>query len=127
MFARLGFSVFVAKYASTLDSHPFRDSNRHVLATYCQIFSQAYRLRSTFSIYARGLEEAARHVEQQKAEYRKINREWHQSLGFIPVSLPARKRPLDDITNYASLRRKKTKSKEFDVPVYEHYSDLWEF
>lgn len=46
------------------------------------------------SVYARGLEEGAGHVEARKAEYRTISNEWHQLLGFRPSSLPPRKRPL---------------------------------
>jgi hypothetical protein len=45
--------------------------------------------------YARGLEEAAGHVEARKSEYRRVSQEWHQFLGFTPCSLPSRKRPLD--------------------------------
>lgn len=54
------------------------------------------------SIYARGLEEAAGHVEPRKAKCRKISREWHEFLGFRAASLPSRKRPLDDVTSRAS-------------------------
>ena len=50
-------------------------------------------------IYARGLEEAAGHVEERKAEYRRVSQEWHSFLGFVPAALPSLKRPLSDITN----------------------------
>ena len=40
-------------------------------------------------IYARGLEEAAGHVEERKAEYRKVSQEWHSFLGFVPAALPS--------------------------------------
>jgi hypothetical protein len=49
--------------------------------------------------YARGLEEAAGHVEARKLEYRKVSQEWHQFLGFVPSALPSRKRLFSDITN----------------------------
>jgi hypothetical protein len=49
--------------------------------------------------YARGLEEAAGHVEARKSEYRRVSQEWHQFLGFTPCSLPSRKRPLDGMSN----------------------------
>lgn len=51
--------------------------------------------------YARGLEEAAGHVEARKAEYRKVSQEWHGFLGFSPGSLASRKRPLDDTADRA--------------------------
>jgi hypothetical protein len=47
------------------------------------------------TIYARGLEEAAGHVQNRRAEYRAVSREWHQFLGFIG-GLGARKRPNHD-------------------------------
>jgi hypothetical protein len=51
------------------------------------------------TIYTRGLEEAAGHVEARKSEYRKVSPEWHQFLGFIPSALPSRKRLFGDITD----------------------------
>ena len=59
------------------------------------------------SIYARGLEEAAGHVEGRKAEYKKLSQEWHQYLGFLPSSLPPRKRPLSEITNIVEAQAKR--------------------
>ena len=57
--------------------------------------------------YARGLEEAAGHVEARKSEYRRVSQEWHQFLGFTPCSLPSRKRPLDDVSNKLEKRSKR--------------------
>ena len=57
--------------------------------------------------YARGLEEAAGHVEARKSEYRRVSQEWHQFLGFSPYSLPSRKRLLEDIANKADSGLKK--------------------
>jgi hypothetical protein len=47
------------------------------------------------TIYARGLKEAPRHVEERRTQYRAISREWHLFLGF-KVHLGPRKRPLGD-------------------------------
>jgi hypothetical protein len=51
------------------------------------------------TVYARGLEEAAGHVEARKSEYRKVSQEWHSFLGFVPSSLPPRKRLLGEMTD----------------------------
>ena len=83
--------------------------------------------RTAASIYARELEEALGHVEQRKVEYRKVSREWHRFLGFLPASLPARKRPLDDVTNCVSPPAKKTKRNEFELPLHADRGSLWEF
>jgi hypothetical protein len=68
-------------------------------------------------IYARGLEEAAGHVEARKAEYRKISQEWHHFLGFLPSSLPPRKRPLIDVTNQGLRPVKRAKHGEAIVAI----------
>lgn len=47
------------------------------------------------TIYARGLEEAAGHVQSRRAEYRAVSREWHQFLGFLGGH-GSRKRPNDE-------------------------------
>ena len=59
------------------------------------------------SIYARGLHEAAGHVEERKSQYRAVSREWHEFLGFLPSSLPPRKRPLSEILNQAGRKVKR--------------------
>lgn len=61
------------------------------------------------SIYARGLQEAAGHVEGRKEVYRAVSREWHDFLGFTSASLPARKRTLLGIGNEKSLSLKRRK------------------
>jgi len=43
--------------------------------------------RTARSIYARGLEEAADHIEARKESYRKVSQEWHAFLGFLPAQL----------------------------------------
>ena len=40
------------------------------------------------SIYARGLEEAAGHIEAHRESYRKVSQEWHAFLSFLPTQLP---------------------------------------
>jgi hypothetical protein len=66
--------------------------------------------------YARGLEEAAGHVEARKSEYRRISQEWHDFLGFPSSSLPSRKRALDDITNGADrVHQRRKRSGEFTI------------
>jgi hypothetical protein len=64
------------------------------------------------SIYARGLEEAAGHVEARKAEYRSVSREWHTFLGFQPASLPLRKHTLQDMDDQQRLACKRAKTSE---------------
>jgi hypothetical protein len=44
--------------------------------------------RTAGSIYARGLEEAAGHIEARRESYRKVSQEWHAFLGFLPAQLP---------------------------------------
>ena len=44
------------------------------------------------SIYARGIEEAAGHVQIRRAEFRKVSRQWHEFLGFSSFNA-VRKRP----------------------------------
>lgn len=61
------------------------------------------------SIYARGLDEAAGHVEGRKTVYRSISMEWHAFLGFVPAPLPSRKRTLADTTDDGRLPTKRTK------------------
>ena len=63
--------------------------------------------------YARGLEEAAGHVEARKSEYRRVSQEWHQFLGFSPCSLPSRKRPLEEIANKADSGLKKPRPNDY--------------
>lgn len=64
------------------------------------------------SIYARGLEEAAGHVEARKAEYRSVSREWHTFLGFQPASLPLRKHTLQDMNDHHRPTCKRTKTND---------------
>jgi hypothetical protein len=61
------------------------------------------------SVYARGLQEAAGHVDMRNSEYRSISRQWHEFLGFLPTSLPSRKRRLGDISGYDSPQEKRTR------------------
>jgi hypothetical protein len=80
------------------------------------------------SIYARGLEEAAGHVEARRAEYRKISQEWHNFLGFLPRSLPPRKRPLSEIENESRASvRKRVKGQESKGTKERGNEDLWDF
>lgn len=44
--------------------------------------------RTAGSVYARGLEEAAGHIEARRASYRKVSQEWHAFLGFLPPQFP---------------------------------------
>lgn len=73
------------------------------------------------------------HVEERKAEYRKISKEWHQFLGFLPALLPARKRPLGDITNHADRVAKRAKCDMTDKPGGRYRpgeadgGDIWDF
>lgn len=46
--------------------------------------------RTAGSVYARGMEEAAGHIEARRASYRTISQEWHAFLGFLPPKLPLR-------------------------------------
>lgn len=48
------------------------------------------------SIYARGIEEAAGHVQLRRAEFRKVSRQWHEFLGFSSFRA-VRKRPLGEL------------------------------
>ena len=48
------------------------------------------------SIYARGIEEAAGHVQIRRAEFRKVSRQWHEFLGFSSFNA-VRKRPLGEL------------------------------
>lgn len=48
------------------------------------------------SIYARGIEEAAGHVQLRRAEFRKVSRQWHDFLGFSGFGA-VRKRPLGEL------------------------------
>lgn len=68
-----------------------------------------------YDTYARGLEEAAGHVEARKSEYRRVSQEWHQFLGFSPCSLPSRKRPVEDIANQADNRSKRLRSNDYTI------------
>lgn len=61
------------------------------------------------SVYVRGLQEAAGHVDMRKSEYRSISRQWHKFLGFSPASLPSRKRRLGDTPGFDSPREKGTR------------------
>jgi hypothetical protein len=61
------------------------------------------------SVYARGLQEAVGHVDMRKSEYRSISRQWHEFLGFLPASLPSRKRILGDMSGYDSPQAKRTR------------------
>jgi hypothetical protein len=47
------------------------------------------------TVYARGLQEAPRHIKMRSIEYRAVSREWHSFLGFR-VYLGVRKRPLSE-------------------------------
>ena len=58
----------------------------------------AHSSRTTGSVYARGLEEAAGHVEARRSEYRKVSREWHAFLGFTQSELSSRKQPIAPTT-----------------------------
>ncbi|KAK4897882.1 hypothetical protein LTR49_027917, partial [Elasticomyces elasticus] len=62
------------------------------------------------SIYARGLEEVARHVATRKAEYRTLSIEWHHSLNFQRPSLTPWKRPLCDIRSQTGPDPKRVKA-----------------
>lgn len=62
------------------------------------------------TVYARGLEEAARHVEARKSEHRKVSQEWHRFLGFLPSSLPSRKRLLNETTNKSGIPSKRVRN-----------------
>ena len=62
----------------------------------------SHTLWTAGNLNARGLEEAPGHVEARKAEYWKISKEWHTFLGFLPSSLPLRKRALGDIIGKAN-------------------------
>lgn len=46
--------------------------------------------RTAGSVYARGLEEAAGHIEGRKSSYRKISQEWHAFLGFLPSNVSSK-------------------------------------
>jgi hypothetical protein len=76
------------------------------------------------SIYARGIAEAAGQVEERKAEYRKVSQEWHRFLGFLPASLPPRKRPLNEITNPAGVVVSKRTKTAVEADVLEM---AWEY
>jgi hypothetical protein len=78
------------------------------------------------SIYARGLEEAAGHVEARRAVYRSISREWHEFIGFRSASLPSRKRALVDVTNEAPLWGKKARS-SYTESVQIRPGEAWQF
>jgi hypothetical protein len=62
------------------------------------------------TVYARGLEEAAGHVEARKSEYRKVSQEWHRFLGFLPSSLSSRKRLLSETTNRSGVPSKRVRN-----------------
>jgi hypothetical protein len=84
------------------------------------------------SIYARGIKEAPGHVEARRSEYRKVSQDWHQFLGFLPSSLPPRKRPLSDITNHAGPTVKRAKftagsSEGQQEQQREEQAGMWEF
>ena len=49
-----------------------------------------HRTRTAGSVYARGLEEAASHIETRKSGYRKISQERHACSGFLPRNMPSR-------------------------------------
>jgi hypothetical protein len=79
-------------------------------------------------IYARGLEEAPGHVQARRAEYRKISQEWHRFLGFLPSTLPSRKRPLSDITNHYDTVSKRVKAAPAPFQKLQLQQDeVWEF
>jgi hypothetical protein len=79
-------------------------------------------------IYARGLEEAPGHVQTRRAEYRKISQEWHRFLGFLPSTLPSRKRPLSDITNHYDTVSKRVKGAPAPFQKLQLQQDeVWEF
>jgi hypothetical protein len=54
----------------------------------------AHSTWATGSMYARGIQEAAGHVEGLKYIYSSVSRKWHDFPGFAPASLSARKRTL---------------------------------
>jgi hypothetical protein len=81
------------------------------------------------SIYARGLEEAAGHVEARKAEYRKLSQEWHAFLGFATPSLPPRKRPLGEMgeQDAQNKRPRKWQAKSSLELGKENIDEAWQF
>lgn len=57
--------------------------------------------RTAGSVYARGLEEAAGHIEARRESYRKVSQEWHAFLGFLPPQLPPT-RKIDQLSEASS-------------------------
>jgi hypothetical protein len=83
------------------------------------------------AIYARGFDEAPGHIEARRSEYRKVSQEWHRFLGFLPSSLPSRKRPLGDITNHDGSGVKRARFMAGPIKSQEQQQeeqdDMWEF
>jgi hypothetical protein len=78
----------------------------------------AHAANTAGMIYARGIEEAPRHVASARAEYRQISREWHAYLGFSGFQRLAqiqptisqtfdRRQPTESLVNRQALIKRK--------------------
>lgn len=70
-------------------------------------------------LYARGLEEAAGHVEARRAGFRAVSRGWHAFLGFSQPAL-VRKRPLQEASSTDLNKRPRNE-------IAETAGNSWEF